>query len=192
MKKTIFTLLYLMAATTVVFYWPTIISGFRQSGGQTPRTLAESSDMDENAYFSLREVAAVQLGFVQISYVVDEESGQINQVYSNAACPNLQTSPQQLKEDQDTQQKILHEQILLLGSLADTDGSGYVSREEGQRFRDLCEFGYLKAHFNEVGTPDFTQLARAVGSDSTETRKNLLDYRKLQESSPENLKVFFP
>jgi hypothetical protein len=192
MKKPVYPILYLMAVTLVVFYLPKIIARLSDSGPATSMTLAAGANMEENVYFALREVASVQLGYVQISYEVDEESGQCKVRFNNAACVTMQADPEQLKAQMKIQQDELHKQILLLGPLADEDESGSVSREEGARFRDLFEFGHLAAHCPVEGIPDLPRLAQAVGLDSTEVEKKLSDYRQLKIKSPEKLKTFFP
>ncbi len=152
MKK-VFPFLYLVVATLGVFYFPKIYSGLVEGGGETPKSLAEEARMDENAYFSLREVASVQLGLILISYDLDEESGGYQVRYSNAACPNLQVDPQQLAVAQKNQQEKLHRRILMLGPAADEDGSGFVSNEEGARFRDLFAQEHLADHCLGEGNP---------------------------------------
>lgn len=192
MKKQVSVLLYLIAVTCAIFYLPKIFSSLGNSSDTTPDTLAADARMEEDTYFSLREVAAIQLGFILISYDLDEESGQCQTRFSNAACPNIQADPEQLKADQKLQQDELHRQILLLAPAADVDCSGSVSREEGARFRDLFEFGHLAAHCFGEGNPDLPKLARAAGLESEEAAKNLRDYRNIQTRSPDEIRTFFP
>ncbi len=146
MKRTVFTFLYLMAATTAVFYWPRIMASFGNSESETPGTLAEEARMDETAYFALREVASVQLGYVIISYELDEKSGHIKKHFTNAVCPSPQSDPDQVLADQKIQSRVLHKQILSLRPQADQDGSGFVSGDEGSQYKDLYESGHLAAH----------------------------------------------
>lgn len=189
MKKPV---LYLIAVTLAAFYLPKIISSLGDSGPVTPSTLAADAKMEERAYFSLREVASVQLGHVLISYDLDEDSGRCQPRFTNAACPNLDADPEQLKADQKIQQDELHQRILLLGPAADEDGSGFVSSEEGTRFRDLFEFGHLAAHCFGEGDLDPSRLARATGLDPEEAARNLQDYRDLRAGSPAEIRDFFP
>lgn len=182
MKRTVFTLLYLMVATTVVFYWPKIIASFGNSGSHTPHSLAEEARMDEDAYFALREVASVQLGYVVISYEMDPEKGQCSKRFSNAACPNIETDPEELLAGQKIQQENLHRQILLLGPVADADGSGFVDREEGARFRDLYEFGHL-ASYCQSGSTSFN-LAKAAGIEEKAAAEKLQDFINLHLADP--------
>ena len=192
MKKPIYPLLYLIAVTCVIFYLPRIISSLGGSGNATPSTLAEDARMDEDAYFSLRAVAGVQLGYILISYDLDEESGRCRTRFSNAACPNMQADPEQLKADQKRQQDDLHRQIILLGPAADEDGSEFVSGEEGARFRDLFEFGHLAANCFGDGNPDLPNLARAAGLEAEEAAENLRGYRNIQARSPAEIRALFP
>lgn len=149
MKKTVYMVLYLMAVTLAVFYGPKIIRSFITSRAETPITLAADAKMDQNAYFALREVASVQLGYVLVSYEVDEESGLRKAVFSNVACANLQADFQQLKANQKDQQDALHQQVLELGPMADEDESGDVSEEEGRQFRDR----FFEQHARQSAKP---------------------------------------
>jgi len=184
MKKTVFTVLYLMVATTVVFYWPKIVAEFGKSGGETPRTLAEESRMDEGAYFALREVASVRVGYVLISYELDEETGLCSKRFTNAACPNIQAERDQLLAYQKKQQAALHEQVLLLSPLADEDGSGFVDEAEGAQFRDVFELGHLAFHCFGQDEIDPSKLAIAAGLEPEETVELMQKYLDLQLSEP--------
>lgn len=192
MKKTVFTVLYLMVATTVVFYWPKIVSSLGNDGGAISSTLAQDADMPENAYFALREVASVQLGFVLISYEVDAETGICRKRFSNAACSTSQGDAKQLVAERQNQEKQLHEQVLLLVPVADDDHSGSVSEVEGVRFRDLFEFGHLAANcFNDDET-ELNRLAKAMNLDLQEIEKSMSQYQRLKNESPEEIRMLFP
>jgi len=191
-KKQVSAFLYLIVVTCAIFYLPKIFSSLGNSGDTTPGTLAADARMEEDTYFSLREVAAIQLGFILISYDLDEETEQCQTRFSNVACPNIQTGPEQLKAAQKLQQDELHRQILLLAPVADVDCSGSVSSKEGARFRDLFEFGHLAAHCFGEGDPDLPKLARAAGLESKEAAKNLRDYRNIQTRSPDEIRALFP
>ena len=189
MPKRINVFVYLVAVTLVVFYGQRILSTLSGSGGKDASTLAENAHMAQDAYYSLREVAGVQLGHVLITYRVDEESGRCLPRFSNEACPNLQADPEQLKRQLESLQEELHERILLLEPCADTDDSGTVTAEEGARFRDLFAFGHLAAH-HVANEP--AGLARAAGLGTEETARNLQDYRELIADCPADIREFFP
>jgi hypothetical protein len=192
MRKSIPVVLYLVACTILIFYGPEIFSILGRFGNDDASTRAEDAHMTEDAYYSLREVASVQLGQVLITYSVDETSGRRLARYSNEACLNLQTDPELLKEQMETLHEDLHKRILLLGPGADTDHSGFVTEEEGDRFRDLFVFGHLAAHCRENGAAELDDLARATGLGTEEAARNLLDYRKLVTGCPAAVGGFFP
>ena len=192
MRKSIQVILYLTACTLVIFYGQRILSTFGGSSVENSSTRAENANMTEGAYYSLREVASVQLGHVLITYSVDETSSRLLARYSNEACPNLQADPALLRKQLEDLQDELQVQILLLGPGADMDHSGFVTEEEGTRFRDLFTFGHLAAHCRENGITDLDGMARAAGLGIEETARNLMDYRELVAGYPAEVREFFP
>jgi hypothetical protein len=179
MRKSIQVVLYLTACTLVIFYGQRILSTFGGSDVGNWSTRAEDAHMAEDAYYSLREVASVQLGHVQITYRVDEASGRFLSRYSNAACPNLEADPAVLRKQLEDLQDELHEGVILLGPVADADLSGFVTGEEGARFRDLFTFGHLADYCRENGITDLDGIARAAGLGTEEADRNLQDHREL-------------
>ncbi len=192
MRKSIHVVLYLVACTLLIFYGQRILSTFRGSGEEDASTRPEDARMAEDAYYSLREVAGVQLGQVSITYHVDEASGRYLARYRNKACPNLQADPELLRKQLEALQEELHVHILLLGPGADADRSGFVTGKEGARFRDLFAFGHLAAHCCENGTADLDELARAAGLGVEEVTRILQDYRELVTGCPAEVREFFP
>jgi len=192
MSKSIKVILYLTACTLVIFYGQRILTTLGGSGAKDPGSRAEDAHMAEDVYYSLREVASVQLGHVLITYSVDETSGRFLARYSNEACPNLKADPAVLRKQLEDLQDELHQQILQLGPGADADSSGFVTQEEGDRFRDLFTFGCLYAHCCENGSTDLDELARAAGMGIEEAARNLQDYRELVAGYPAEAREFFP
>ena len=179
MRKSLQVVLYLTACTLVIFYGQRLLSTLGGSNTETWSSRAEDAHMAEDAYYSLREIASVQLGHVQITYSVDETTGRFLSRYSNEACPNLLADPAVLRKQLDDLQDELHERVLLLGPVADADQSGFVTGEEGARFRDLFTFGNLVAHCRENGIADLEGIARAAGLETQEAARNLQDHQEL-------------
>jgi len=192
MKKSHAAILYLVICTLLIFYGPKIFLILTGSGKDDPSARAKDAHMEENAYYSLREVASVQLGHVTVTYHVEDVNGRCLARYTSEACPNLQADPGLVKEQMETLQEELHKHILLLGPVADTDHSGFVTEEEGTRFRDLFAFGHLAAHCRENGNAELDELARAVGQGAEETARNLQDYRELVTGCSADVGKFFP
>jgi hypothetical protein len=182
MKKSINIYLYLFVGLCLILIGPRIISTFVGSGGESLASRAADARIEEGAYYPLRAVAGVQLGHILIAYHVDETSGRCQLRFSNKACVNLQADPEQLKEQQEDLQEELYEHILLLRSGADADNSGFVTTEEGARFRELFEFGHQAAN-----CPDMQKVGPAE-----ETINILLDYRKLVAGYPQEIGAYFP
>ncbi len=121
MRKPIHPILYLTAITLMIFYGQRFLSTLGCSDQKNSGSRAEEAQMAENAYYSLRMVAGVQLGHVLITYRLDEKTGRCKPKYHNEACPNLQADPEELKQGLLDLQNQLHKQVLLLGPSADTD-----------------------------------------------------------------------
>jgi hypothetical protein len=102
-------------------------------------------------------------------------------VFSNLACPNPKADPELLEEQQAELQEELHVRILLLRSGADTDKSGFVTTEEGARFRELYEFGHMAAH-----------CPKQTGPSPEEIYRNLQDYRELVAGYSDEIRKYFP
>ena len=192
MRKQINVILYLVAVTLVVFYGQRFLSTLGSSSGKSPSSRAEDTHMDSDAYYALREVAGVQLGHVSITYRVDEATGRYTPRFMNKACPNPEADPAQLKNKLEALQDELHKQVILLQPGADTDDSGFVSADEGTRFRDLFEFGHLIAHRLESGAVGPAELARAAGMGTDEAARDLQAYRELLADCPANIREYFP
>ena len=192
MRKNLNVILYLVAITLVIFYAQRLLSFFGSSSSHDPGSRAAEAHMDEEAYYALREVAGVQLGQVMITYDIDEASGRYKPRFTNEACLNLQADPAQLKKQLEALQDELHEHVLLLGPGADADGSGFITTEEGARFRDLFEFGLLAAHCFENESAGPESLARAVGLDPEGADGRLKAYRELAAGCPPGIRKYFP
>ncbi len=182
MKKPLNIFLSLIVCVILILIGPRIVSIFVGSGVESLADRAADARIEEGAYYPLRAVAGVQLGHILISYDIDEASGRCRPRYTNKACVNPQADPQLLKERQDAVQEELHERILLLQSGADADDSGFVTVEEGARFRELFEFGHQAANCP----------AMKMTGPAENTIDNLHDYRKLVDGYPPEIRVFFP
>ena len=182
MKKPIFVVLYIIACICLIFYGPRIFSTLFGSGLKSMSTRAADARMEEGAYYPLRAVAGVQLGHILINYHIDEASGLCRPRFINRVCPSPQADPEELRGQQEELQEELHEHILLLRSGADADDSGFVTTEEGARFRELFEFGHQAANC-------FEMEKSGLGD---ETVRNLQDYRELVAGYPLKIRGFFP
>ncbi|MBU8869527.1 MAG: hypothetical protein KOO60_01515 [Gemmatimonadales bacterium] len=192
MRKPINPILYLILVSLLIFYGQKFLSTLGGSGPKNPSSRAEEAHMAEGAYYSLREVAGLQLGHVLITYREDEESGRLLARFRNEACPNLQADPEELRKGLENLQDELHRQVILIGPSADADGSGFVTEDEGARFRDLFAFGHLAAHYYGKGTTELAGLAQAAGLGAEEAALNLQEYRELVAGCPAEITKFFP
>lgn len=191
-KKPMEIVLYLMACTLLIFYMPKIITAVGGAWNTRTEKQMSSDSMDQNAYYSLREVAGVQLGHIVITYSIDETTGRCRAKFRNAACPSPQAGPEEIKTQQKALQEDLHEQILLLEPYVDADKSGYIDKEEGAQFRDLYEFGHMVAHGFTSENLELGELAGATGKTEAEVAEDLQSYRNLVAGCSSEIQKFFP
>ena len=189
MRKPINVFLYLAVCTLLIFYGQKILSTLSGSGAKDPGSRAADAHMDQDAYYSLREAAGVQLGHITVTYRVEEETGRCLARFRNEACPSPEADPGQLEKQMENMQDELHERILLLGPCADADGSGFVTAEEGADFRDLCAFGHLAAYCRENG---IASLAQAAGLGADEADRNLRAYGEMVAGCTAEVREFLP
>ncbi len=192
MRRNIQMVLYLVACTLLVFGGQLLLKTFFGPDRNTPARRAAAAHISERAYYSLREVASVQLGHVTITYHVDQETGRCRPRYANQACANLQADPSVLARQQKALQDDLHQRILLLKSGADVDGSKFVTPDEGSRYRDLFTFAHLAAHCLQDGSGTLANLAQAAGLDTDEVAEEIQSYRALVAASPTEIRDSFP
>ncbi len=193
LKKPINMILYLAACTCLFFYMPRIISAIndsRSSQAKNHSNRLAAADMDNNAYYCLREVAGVQLGHIVITYQTDNSTGHCLPNFENVACPNLQQDHELLKEQQEALQNELHEQVMLLRRYADADHSGFVDDTEGMIFRDLFEFGHLVVH--GISSQEIGKIVKATGRTNEDIIESLENYQKLVADFPQEIRKLFP
>lgn len=135
-----------------------------------------ASGMSENAQMQIRSLAGIACGASILKYIEDDESGRYWPSYTSATCPNPNADAPELTKWKKVK---TDESALLVPKLqpfADADGSGFVTTEEGTRFRYLLEFGYMAAQAIEEHGPTIESVARANGTDIEPTKERVREY----------------
>ncbi len=187
LNKPVNMLLYLAAVTTLFFYMPKIIAAIgeaRNSHDAAPITVMGHKDIDQDAYYALREAAAIQLGQIVVSYSTDKTTGRYKASFQNAACPSPDADPEVLKKEQSVRVDELHSKIMSWKSCADTDHSGFVNRQEGALFLNIFELGHLVEHGLGGLDTSVDKIAQATGKTSEEVAASLIKYQDIVVGCP--------
>lgn len=141
--------------------------------------------MSEQAKMSVAMIAGMRLGGGIWSYHKDESSGIYFNSYTSAKCKSPDSDPAITEREDNEYRYRLDGEILRLRDLADFDGSGFVSTDEGMRFRQLVEFGCKAAHIavEEKGDLAAIRLGLSVelgGSEEGAFENKVKEYNELR------------
>jgi hypothetical protein len=126
----------------------------------------KKAGMTEDAGGSIRTVAAILSG--ASSFTVERAAEGYRRMYSSALCfrPGTEKSEEAMrlrKEIEDRMEKLFP----VLRKLADADGSGFVSSEEGHKLRETIEFGLQVHQMDEADTRTKEALAASFHRDAS-------------------------
>ena len=141
---------------------------------------ARRDGMSEGARGTLWQVAAIRTGAIVVTYPKDETTGVYFDSYNSTTCPNPKQNPEVARKFQEKMSQATEAEVKKLKPLADADGSGFVSSDEGEAFRRLVEFGY-KASFisKQKGRGDLHALAKALGQADDVVLDQAVRYKAL-------------
>jgi hypothetical protein len=137
--------------------------------------------MSEGAQQALRSVAVVRIGQTLLSFEKDSTTGQYARVYHSASCPVRGATAEQLKAWREGLDKAATKEVERLRSLADFDSSGFITTEEGLKFRRLAETGLEAAYICRHDVCTQEALSTAIGLPPASLRELLGEYKDLQE-----------
>ncbi|HEX4959459.1 MAG TPA: hypothetical protein VF173_01375 [Thermoanaerobaculia bacterium] len=138
------------------------------------------SGMSEDAAGSIR-MAAGMLSGATIFTVTKEPDGNLGHSYMSATCMRPTKDEATREKQRALREKIEAQQelwVTFLKKQADTDGSGFVTKEEGWALRRLVELGLTAAQVKDFAGVD--DLARAVHQERPEVLRQLAAFAKLQ------------
>ena len=137
-----------------------------------------AAGITEAADSQLRTVANAVCGYSTIAYTKDPESGSYWTSINSNVCydPSLERSEEEWAALRAEETARLDAVLVKLLPMADTDGSGFVSTDEGNAFRNLNEFGWKYPVVLEGEDGDVAAMAAAFHLDPEALAARLDEY----------------
>lgn len=139
----------------------------------------KAAGMTEDAASSLRTVAAIEVGASLLEITTDEAGKISGRQYTAAFCPRPGMSEEaraELRKKMEEMDAKVESEIARLKPLADQDGSGFVSSEEGYRLRRLYELGKSVLVVTADGLRDGGQVAERLQMPVEKLQQELAAY----------------
>ena len=147
----------------------------------------KAAGMTEDAAASLRTVASIEVGVTILEIQTDEAGKVSGRGFSARFCPRPGMSEEaraQLKKEIDAMEEKVKSEIARLRPLADRDGSGFVSSEEGHRFRKLYEMGRSLLVVTADGLRDGDSVAERLHIPVETLQQDLAAYAEIKTFAP--------
>lgn len=170
-----------------------LLAGGAFAGDEMPADLKayleeiKTAGMTEDAAGSIRMVAAIEVGATIMEIETDETGKLESRQYTSALCPRPGMSEEaraQLKKEMDAMEEKIESEVARLKPLADTDGSGFVSSEEGHRFRRLYETGKGVLAVTTDGLRDGDKVAERLQMPVEKLQEDLAAYAAAKVFAP--------
>lgn len=147
----------------------------------------KAAGMTEDAAGSLRMVAAIETGESLLEIQTDEAGKISGRSYTARFCPRPGMSEEaraQLRKEMEEMEAKVEREMARLKPLADRDGSGFVSSEEGMRFRRLYELGKSVLVVTADGLRDSKQVAERLQMPLETLQQDLEAYADIKAFAP--------
>jgi hypothetical protein len=138
-----------------------------------------TSRMSEVARQALKSVAVVRVRQTLLTFEKDEATGYYDRVYRTTACPLPGANPKQLNAWQEKLDQAAAKEIDRIRPLADLNSSGFISTDEGSKFRKLYEMGLEAAFICKREPCTLEALSSATGKPAESLGEALSAYRSL-------------
>jgi hypothetical protein len=160
----------------------TILAALLSANGAAAGELEDYIDhvrevrMSATAEMNVKSTVAFLAGYSTLTYRHDEESGQYWPTYTSQTCASPEADPEAVAREQEARNARTTALVLEFHSLADLDGSGFVSDLEGSMFRRQVESGFLAAHLATEGPVTLERVASALGVSEAVAKDRLDAY----------------
>jgi hypothetical protein len=137
--------------------------------------------MTESARGMLMTVTAIRTKWTLLTLEKDEATGFYMRSYDTSTCGLPGADPKKLEAQKQELMAATEREARRLQPLADLDGSGFVTTEEGSRFRQLYELALIAAHVCEQEECAVATLAKATGRPPATVEESLAGFRTLAQ-----------
>ncbi|HWN43404.1 MAG TPA: hypothetical protein VNW71_14345 [Thermoanaerobaculia bacterium] len=147
----------------------------------------KAEGMTEAAASALRMVAAIEAGSTILEIQTDEAGKVSSRGYTSGLCARPGMSEEaraQLRKEMEEMEAKVERELERLRPLADRDGSGFVSSEEGGRFRHLYELGKSVLVVTADGLRDGEQVAERLQMRVEKLHEDLAAYTTVKDFAP--------
>ncbi|HVF58329.1 MAG TPA: hypothetical protein VNJ70_00725 [Thermoanaerobaculia bacterium] len=135
--------------------------------------------MTESAYRSLMMVASLRTGWSTMTLEKDPENGFYMRSYGSSTCDVPGADPALIAAKKKELSEATEHELRRLRPLADFDGSGFVTTEEGSRFRQLYELALTAEHVCAEEECTVQALASATARPAATVEESLAGFRTL-------------
>ncbi len=151
-----------------------------------------AAGMSEGAHASLRAVAAVSSKRTLLTFEKNQETGRYDRTYQSTTCPLPNATPKQFADWQRGLLEAADKDVKQLKPLADFDNSGFVTTDEGNRFRRIYEAGVEAAYICEHQPCTLVSLTKGFGMSEPHLLSLLRPYNKVQKYAEDRHLNGFP
>lgn len=137
--------------------------------------------MTEAAREDLDVVASIRTGEKLLRFVEGETPGEYLRAYSGTSCNLPEAAHGRVAQLQAALRKTTLEDLDAIRSLADGDGSGFVSTAEAAEFRELIELGYLAVWLTDEQEAPLDRIAAAASLPPEEAAARIARYNRIAE-----------
>ena len=135
--------------------------------------------MTESARMSLRFLAGILTENTILTFRKDEASGAYWRGYRGTSCPNPDMDPAERDRMQKEYELTIAPILSKLHPFADKDHSGFVTGEEGARFRDLVEFAYQASYVASQEGAGSESFYAGMSMDEERYKQRVAEYKKV-------------
>jgi hypothetical protein len=137
-----------------------------------------AAGMSEAAESAVQTVAGILSG-ATVFTVNRNPDGSYGRSYFAALCFRPGADSEEMKRLRGQINRKKEHELQRLQQLADLDGSGFVSTDEGRHVRELVEFGFQMDQMEPEDRETVEKAAKSLGREVTWVKSAAVDYRRL-------------
>lgn len=135
--------------------------------------------MTESARMSLRMLAGIYTEGTILTFKKDESSGLYWRSYQSSSCPKPDMDPAERARLRNEYESKIAPILSKLHPLADKDNSGFVTEEEGAKFRDVVEFAYQAVYVASQEGAGSEGFYTGMSMDEERFKQRVAEYKDM-------------